>query len=362
MPPRDRRPENRDLEPNVYANRVGRYTYYYWEHPVTKERGQLGKDKDEANEAARELNAYVQGQKRTPRVRLPTAKVIAEWLPKRQARLGSEHSKKRARLILTRFSKALGKQSLFNVGTLEITEWLDSEPESGRAKARNEAIKLYDYALARGYLPHNYGNPAKVTEYTPPPKAVRMRLGYADYAKIYDRAPEWLQIAMEIMLHTAMRPDNAVNIRHDQFFDGALHSQIKKSGRHLRIELNDKEQAIFKRSRASGIASPYLVHKLPGKKGKPLSRYKDHPTQLSVEQVSREFSRIRDALGIGSDAEPGQRPTLYEIRSLSLYLYGEQGRLDAQQLADHTSEKMTNYYQSDRRVVYTTVKAGLKIN
>ena len=362
MPPRHRKPENADLEPNVYTNKVGDRIYYYYENPVTKERAQLGTKKEEANAAAREVNGYLGGAKRTPTVKLPIARIVKEWLPKRLHRLGSAHSKKRATRLLGKFSERFGRNGIRDIDTRDINEWIKQEPASNQAKARIEAIKLFDYALSQGYLPHNYGNPAKVTEYTPPPPAERMRLGYADYKQIHDEAEPWLQIGMELMLHTTMRPDNIVNLRFDQVQDGAIHTQIKKSGRFLRIELDEYEQGIVKRSRASGIASPYIVHRMPQRKGKTVrSRYKDHPTQLTVDQFSREFRKIRDRLGICGDVETGKRPSLYEIRSLGLFLYGEQGRDDAQQLADHTSEKMTAYYQYERRVVYTTVRAGLKL-
>lgn len=291
------------------------------------------------------------------------AQAAREWLPKRLERLPSESAKKRARNGLAHFGEAFGRRALRDLATRDISDYLDTIPLTYRAKQRNEIIRLIDYALARGYLPHNYGNPARVTEYQGAPPAVQMRLGYADYQRIYAAAPVWLQTLLEIMLHTTLRPGDALRLRFDQFHGGALHTQVRKTGKYLRIELDPAEQAIIKRARASGIASPYIVHRIPERKGERLAAGKDHPTQITVDMASREFSRIRDGLGICADAPPKQRPSLYQLRSLASWLYEQAGRdrADVAALMAHTSEQMTAHYQDDRRVNYVTVRAGLRL-
>src|SRR5690606_31788163 len=189
---------------------------------------------------------------------------------------------KRARNGLKDFSTHFGKRVLRDITTREISDYLEKIPLTYRSKQRNEVIRLFDYALARGYLPHNYGNPAKVTGFQAAPRPVQMRLGYADYQRIYAEAPGWLQILMDIMLHTTLRPGDALRLRFEQYYDGALHTQVRKSKKYLRIELDSDEQAIIKRARQSGIASPYIVHRMPKRK-RTMAAEKTHPTQITVD-------------------------------------------------------------------------------
>jgi len=55
MAPRARK--HKGLEPNVYPNKSGGHTYYRYKHPLTGVMYPLGKNKAEANTAARILNA-----------------------------------------------------------------------------------------------------------------------------------------------------------------------------------------------------------------------------------------------------------------------------------------------------------------
>lgn len=365
-PPRKRSIENEDLPPNVYYRTAGGTKYYYYEYPDTFEREELGSDRYGAIKTGKALNSALGHMSRRPKQSVPTiGSVIAEWMPKRIERLKSDSAKKSARNGLEQIRRQFGKRGLREVGTPKISDFLETIPLTYRSKRRNEFIRLFDYAISRGYLPHNYGNPARVTEYQGEPPAQRMRLGYADFQAIYQEAPDWLQILMDTMLHTTLRPGDALRLKLDQFYDGYLHTQVRKSLKYLRIELDVNEQLIIKRARQTGIASPFVIHRMPIRKGKKrLAAERSHPTQVMLDQASREFSKIRDRLKICSHVETKKRPSLVEIRSLGLWLYGEMNdrdQLETQALAAHTSEEMTEYYQDDRRVNFVTVRAGLKI-
>lgn len=369
MPPRDRKAENEDLPDNVYPDKKGAVTYYYFQFPDTLVKEYLGSDKEAAIEAGHELNDKVGRMERVRKPKgVPVSTVVREWLPIRQSEVASDSAKKMARLALERFKADFGKGTLRQL-TLQrdpparqISDWLDAIPLTYRYKARNEVIKLYDYAISRGYLPHDYGNPAKATRYQGSPKAKRMRLGYSDYQAIYAEAPVWLQTLMDVMLHTTLRPGDALRLRFEQFYDGALHTQVKKTRKYLRIKLDQNEHSIIKRARQSGIASPYIVHRMPVRK-RWIAAEKDHPTQVALDMASREFSKIRDKLKIGAKVDAKERPSLYEIRSLASWLYAQSGRdrKEVKELMAHTSEQMTALYQDDRRQNFVTVTAGLKL-
>lgn len=362
MPPRRRKPENSDLPPNLYCYTKNDVAYYYFEHPGNHERDPLGTDREAAIRTVRAINTALGSAARAPKAQdgMTIARVAAEWLPKRLEKLRGHSSRRNAKWHLDRFGAHFPRHTLRQITTRQISDWLDSMPLSYRNKARVEIIKLIDFALARGYLPHTYGNPAAVTEYTSEPPAARLRLGLADYRKIHAAAPAWLQTLMDIMLQTTLRPGDALRLRFDQFYDGALHTQVRKSLKYLAIELDHEEQQIIRRARLSGIASPYIVHRMPLRKRR-MASGKDHPTQITGDMASREFARVRDELGIAADVDVALRPPLYEVRSLASWLYEQAGRDrgDVAALMAHTSEQMTAHYQDDRRVNFVRVRAGL---
>lgn len=365
MPPRKRKDENRELPPNLYTKKMGERTYYYFEHPVYHDRHNLGTDRTVAIDAVIAINMALGSAARQPAPSgISVAGIVDEHLPRRLEKLGSDSARKRARNSLARFAMAFPREAIRTITTRKISDYLDQIPLTHRSKHRNEIIRLFDYALSRGHLPHNYGNPAKVTEFQGAPPAKRMRLGYADYQRIYTEAPAWLQLLLDIMLHTTLRPGDALRLRFDQYRDGAIYTQIRKTGKFLRIELDQLEQQIIRRARATGIASPYIVHRMPERKSRlRVAVEREHPTQVMLDQASREFSRLRDELAICADAAANCRPSLYEVRSLASWLYEQAGRdrSEVAALMAHTSEQMTAHYQDSGRVNYVTVRAGLKI-
>lgn len=366
MPPRKRKPENRDLPPNLYTNTVNGITYYYFEHPIHHWREQLGTDRVAAIKTASALNSAIAREGIDPGVRAPkvegktVGQVITEYLPKALAKSRSKLTHKNYTNQIKRLNNEFGTRPLKAVTVLELSNFLEPLPDRTYKVLRFHLVGIFALALARGYLPHGYGNPAAVLESRSEPKAVRDRLMLADYHRIYAIAPEWLQIAMELMLHTGLRPIDVRNLRFEQFIDGCIYTEIRKNRKHICIELNDYEQSLIRRARKSGIASPFIVHRMPLRKGiKRTSQDKSHPTQLTHDLLSRTFSDLRDSLGIGSD----HPPPLYEIRSLSSWLYEQQGRdvSEIQGLLAHTGERMTEHYIYDRRHEFERVRAGLEL-
>lgn len=156
---------------------------------------------------------------------------------------------------------------------------------------------------------------------------------------------------MMLMMQTTIRPVDAVNLKFSQYRDGVLWTKIRKTGKIQGLKLRPQAEAVLTRARQSGIVSPYIVHALPkrhrGKENR--SRYKDHPTQRTTDQLSREFSEIRDRLGIGS-GKAGKPPSLYEVRSLAVRKYKEKGenRKNLQNLLSHTDDDMLEIYEHER--------------
>ena len=66
-------------------------------------------------------------------------------------------------------------------------------------------------------------------------------------------------------------------------------------------------------------------------------------TQIVSKNISKEFSRIRDELGLYDHLKPEERPTYHEIRGLSARLIKAQGN-DPQSRMGHSDSKSTKVY------------------
>ncbi len=114
----------------------------------------------------------------------------------------------------------------------------------------------------------------------------------------------------------------------------------ESSGVRLKIALGTELAALLKRAK-DDVASPYVVHRLPGKARPRDKRAKgrDHHTQVLPEQLSRAFADARDEAKIAGE----NPPTFHEIRSLGGALLQEAGWTlqQVQALMGHSSEAMT---------------------
>lgn len=98
----------------------------------------------------------------------------------------------------------------------------------------------------------------------------------------------------------------------------------KSEASHVIIPINDSIKAIIENSR-DRILSPYVVHKIPKKNSNPTSSLVNHVTQIVSKNISKEFSKIRDELGLYDQLKSEERPTYHEIRGLSARLIKAQG-------------------------------------
>ena len=208
---------------------------------------------------------------------------------------------------------------------------------------RSLLMNLFSEAAPKGYCDDN---PVSLTK----PKKItksRKRLDLESLKEIINAAPPWLQIAIYMALHTLQRPHDLLNIKYDDIKDGFLYviqSKTEKYGAsaHLKIKITQRLQQIIDSSK-DGIESPYVIHRAP--KSKRIRKDTDHYTQITRDYLTREFSVLRDELGLYQDLEPNERPTFYEIRSLGIKLYENNLLVNEQKLAGHTTSKMTDHYK-----------------
>ncbi len=370
MSPRNRKEQYKDLPDNTYPNKVGNHIYYYWEHPLESWREQLGKDQPEAIKQGIRLNRMLASMGINPSIRVkpvsgPTlGQAIKECRNKIINKSSSASTQQGRRDRLNRLDKGLGHQPV-TISVQELSDFFEPMIDTAYVRLTHTLGLVFDHCYRRGYLPLNYQNPVTVLEKRTIPEAVRERLSLEMFKQIYGEASEALQITMDIMLHTTLRPGDVVHLRFDQISDNRIRVKTRKTGKAIAIKLSEEEEdLIIKRAKRTGIVSPFVVHRIfRVSRRKNTRQKKDHPTQLTVPYLSCEFRAIRDKLGICKNLSAAQRPSLYETRSLASVLFVEQGRNieQIQSLMAHTGQDMTEHYIHNRRENYEEVEAGLSL-
>ena len=99
-------------------------------------------------------------------------------------------------------------------------------------------------------------------------RKVRQKLDVAGFKAIHEKAPPWLQVAMEQSLVTLQARKEICNTRYSDYRDGWLYViRDKVSGESemgfIRIAVSSQLDEIRRRSLTDGVLSTYLVHRPP---------------------------------------------------------------------------------------------------
>lgn len=365
MAPRKRSEKNRDLEPGLYEQRG----YFRYRHPQTGKYHGMGKDKRAANIAARKLNAMLlKPDDLTSRV-LSTDAVLfttllhrykTEYLPTLNLK---PTTLKETGYRLNRLGKDLGKIQVCDMSVRQIADYLDGAfKNNSYTKHRGLLADIFKFGITKGLAESNL---AEETLAKAADKKERLPLSKDWYDQIYARADEWLQIAMDFALISLQRRSDLCAAKFEDIENGYLKLVQQKTEKfgvraHLRIQIGPSLEKVFKRSRASGIVSPFIVHHRPARIRK--SKDKEHWSQVRPETLTKSFAAIRDQIPEIAKLPPGKRPTVHEIRSLGGHLYLEAGFSEeyVQTLMGHSTAAMTADY-TDRHLEWTTCGAGLSI-
>lgn len=206
------------------------------------------------------------------------------------------------------------------------------------------------------------------------------------FIAIYEAAPHFLKVAMELAYNTTHSVQEIHNARYDDCsflskpeLDDSSGLKIYGFMRIHRLKVEEKEASrveipiteslneLIKSSRADNVVSPYIVHDLPRRNSKQ-SQECDHPTQCSRGKISKTFSKVRDSLDLTlhipkkgkrsnySEADfevvkmrnvaSEKKPGFHGIRGLSMRQLNEIG-VDPQARAAHTDSRSTKVYIED---------------
>lgn len=399
--------------PNLYLEKG---KYYRYKHPQTGERYPFGQNKEEAEEAARQLNekfmnggelmAIVLAKKAEAKaIRKSKGRKVAEiideyiYFPKSKPDKTpkgafwhhplSTDTRKIRIAAYKRFKREFGDEYITNVGKKFLGDWLADNTPSNEAYMKNRAllVKLWEYAIAKDDLPENR-NEADATmkrslsDQLEENQKSTCPLDLGSFWKIHELAGQkemkWMQIAMEWMLVTLMARKETVNFKFDDVQNGWLFLiraknskksdsafiKIKVSKEHTRL-INEAKKLKLK----MGIDSDYLIFARPKRKSPTQRASKPHWAAVTPDYFTKAFAKLRDELGLFSELESKDRPGTHEIRALGSRIYKKQFGYSeeyVQRLMCHADKKTTKKYTEGGREALTEddfipVDADLKI-
>lgn len=326
----------------------------------------MGKDKAMAFAAAKKLNALLLaendlvGKVIAPKESIADAiKVFrTEDVPERgwKASTAAEYE-----ITVCRIERLIGTRAVDNFTVKDCAVFIDTTTASvrGRQQLRLVLGWILQCAIQKGWVETNVALQTRKPKF----KRQRERLTLEDYKKIWNAAPEWMRIAMDISLITLMRRDDIVLLKFSDVRDGWVWVVPNKSDTttelKLQIKLTPQLAELVAHAR-DNVVSPYIVHRLPDKARPSEMRAKDrtHHTQVMADQLTRAFAEVRDAAGVGGE----NPPTFHEIRSLGgALLRTESGwtREQVKELMGHTEETTTQIYLDGHDAPWTKVTPGL---
>lgn len=370
MAPRNRLKRNQGLQPNLYSTQSAGRTYYTYRRPTDGKRFGLGSDKRKANAIARQANAQLMEDKdRLAQVLGTNDITLSEMIALYQDEiLGTktlaEQTRRNAEYRLARFKQDLGDRvvSQFDVG--QIASYLDQFKRDSYVKHRGQMVELFRFAKRKGWFPDTRDNPAELTYSKMDYGKHRRRMTLQQFRAIHQQAPHWMQIAMELAIVTLQGRYEVCHMRYDDLQDDQLYVVREKTKKnewgHLRIPVTPALEDIIRRSR-DDVVSPFIVHRAPAKRKR--ASGKQHWTQLTLNDFSAKFRKVRDQVPELAAMASNERPSFHEIRALGSWLYEQAGfeRDYVQALMAHGDEKMTAHYQSGHQKKWVDVRADMDL-
>ena len=350
MSPRKRKKENRGLPPNLYTVNGG--TTYRYKRPDTGEWEAFGSNKKLAIDAAKQLNSIL----------MQGTDLVAQVLGKKQSLAAfietytdnilptydlAEATLENYTISLNSIKNSdIALKPLNEIDLKDITAFLaDFSPRSSNQR-RERLVDIFKHAIDQGLTKENPAELKLKQIY----KKTRKRHTEDGLKKIleYNKTPQWLHNAIDLALITLQRREDLVKIKMPALDAEVIEVIQKKTRKHdtgyLRITIGPELQKVISRCR-DNTASPFLLHKENRCTEARRKKY-EHWTEISPEQITREFKKVVDASEAYKHLTPAERPTFHELRALGIKRYKDKD-IDPQQLAGHASKQMTKNYDAD---------------
>jgi hypothetical protein len=280
---------------------------------------------------------------------------------------------------LNRIQKEMGHRLVARTDSIFLTDWLSSFCHTADTynKWRFALVLLFRFAVSRKYVAVNEAEAviersnSLVIEAN---QKVRRPLDLSGYKAIYQHAPEWLQVAMDLALVTLQGRSEICNMRHSDFREGFLFVIREKTSNaadaaFIKIRVTDDIKALRQRAlHLDNILSPFVVHRKPERRLREVEDAKEHWTYIRPDYLTKAFAKARSAAGVYNHYRDEEQPTFHEIRGLGSRRCKERGMENAaiKILMAHAEEKTTLIYlkggeKALRDSDYVTVEAPLTL-
>lgn len=257
-------------------------------------------------------------------------------------------------------ANGLGAVPLKMISLRQISDFLAGFPSCTSNQIRAVLIDLFKHAVARGLVESNVA--AKTLGRIHAKQ--RKRHTKKGIKAIRDHAPQWLKNAIDLGLLIPQRPGDLLNLRFDDIEDGHMYITQQRTDAQndtpwLKVEITPEFQTVIDQCR-DGVDSPFLIHRQPDRKRD--SGSKEHPTKITVNCLSREFKKARDAAECYPAYSAEEMPGMHEIRATSLMMYVRAG-INVQQIAGNArSNNSWNYLKGHETGVWANFSPDLDIS
>jgi len=151
-----------------------------------------------------------------------------------------------------------------------------------------------------------------------------------EFRAIRDRAPRWLQIAMDLSYLTGMRESDVLGLRWSAVSDRLYVEQVKTGARQA-FEISAALRAVLEAAKRIPIVGLFVVST---DKGRP----------ISARRLQEAFKKAVEAAGVDRDTR------FHDIRGKAATDAADEG-MDYQAMLGHTTKAMSDRYVKIRRTI-----------
>jgi len=347
MSPRPRNKQNKGLPPNLYTNNNG--TTFVYKRPDNGEREAFGSNEAQAIDAAKQLNSLLMKGKDLVNQVLGNNTSLSAFIDTYKTEIVP--AKELAQATLDNYTISLNSiqnssmalKSMRDINLHDITEFLKDFTARSSNQRRERLVDLFTHAIDRGLCDTNPAANKLKQIY----KKTKLKHTKEGVELIYNSAPQWLKNCMDVAMVTLQRREDIVKMKLPSPDDDVMYVIQQKTEKYdtgyLRITIGPRLRKIINQCR-DDLASPYLVHKKNRCSKINLNKRK-HWTEITPEQITREFKKVRIASGAYHHMKKGEHPTFHDLRGWGIKDYKDKG-IDPQLLAGHASEQITKNYDA----------------
>ena len=318
------------------------------------------------------------------RFNIPLATALNKIFPLIEREELSQGSLKKYQSIMQKLCDDLGTILTHDLNLEMLNAFLKTHYGESSSQNYNNNLshikKAFSYLADQSFITDNFMRNKKRLKVMKSERVKkRQRLTLEEFELIYSNAPTFLKVAMALTLETThsvnevcrikynirepkdnrcgivWNQDKKPNMLHGEKVYGYLYIHRQKvqnsAASRVKIPVTQSIYDIVQLSYSDRVSCPYIVHKKPIQQQRGIAQDCDHIYQVQSHYLSKQFSKIRDKVGVKSDLPSNQRPTYHEIRSLAARLIEQKG-LSATSRMAHNDAKTTEIYTKPDETVW----------